>query len=356
MNKKLNKFWRIKRYILTTEGHPHRCSQILNLIRYKFSKKSIILRYDPITLSIASTDRCNLNCDMCHAHSKHIGDFEFKHKSTIDVNFDLFKDFVNKFNKALDITIIGSGEPLLNIDFFKMVDYGTRIMKMNVSTNTNGVLLEKAIIEKIISSRLSQITISVNGDNQEEFHRITGMPIEIYRRIIENINSLVSKKIQTKSKITVGLNFIIDKENYRRIPLIIELCEKLCVDSVYLINFLPTPFPGFTADERCLKDNDIEAMDFINNLKKKKYKVDVVWPVLLDNNKRKICEQHFTTMRLDGDGNIGGCAVMLLNLERNGKYSDKNVWNNRYFKLTRSIFLDHKIDRRPEPCKICSRS
>jgi MoaA/NifB/PqqE/SkfB family radical SAM enzyme len=99
---------------------------------------------------------------------------------------------LNKFNKAIAITLVGSGEPLLNKDFFKMVDYGARIMKMDVSTNTNGILLDKETIEKVVSTRLSIMTISVNGDSEEEFNRMTGMQGELYSKVIEKKTKKIS--------------------------------------------------------------------------------------------------------------------------------------------------------------------
>lgn len=346
----------VKQLVITNERHLRRLGQIVNFLKYRLSKKSILLKYEPITLSIAVTDRCNLNCDMCHAHSKHIGNFEFKHSPTKDVDFNLFKNFVDKFNKALNITMIGSGEPLLNNDFYKMVEYGTRVMKMRVSTNTNGMLLDGETIKKLLRSKLNHITISMNGNNEVEFNRMTGMGRESFKKILENITSLVSEKRKLNSNITIGLNFIIDKENYKKIPLMIILGETLGVDSVNFINFLPTPFPGFTAKERCIQINDIYAINFIDSLKKNKYKVRVVWPNPINLSGRKICEEHFTKLRLDGDGNIGGCTIKLLNLEKNGKYYDKDVWNNEYFQRMRSIFIDTENDRRLEPCRICPNS
>lgn len=343
----------VRGYALTTKGYPRRYDQILNSLKYRFSKKSTIVKYQPTTLSVAATSRCNTHCDMCHEHSRYIGDFEFRARPTKDVDFTLFKDFVNKFNKALAISIIGSGEPLLNKDFFGMVDYSARVMRMNVSTTTNGTLLDEETIEKIISGGLSSIDISVDGDNEEEFNRMTGMPKEDYREKLKNIKCLVSKKKEANTRLDIILSFIIDKENYKRMPSMIRLGEKLSVDSVAFSNFLPAPFPGFTAEERCITTDDTDATNLINNLKNNKYKVRVALPIPLNFKKRKICPSHFTTLRVDGDGNIGGCAGMLLNLEKNGKYYDKEVWNNEYFQKMRGIFLDLKNDRRLEPCRVC---
>jgi MoaA/NifB/PqqE/SkfB family radical SAM enzyme len=342
--------------ILTKDGYPRHSGQILNLISYRFYKKSARLKSQPLTLGLAITDTCNLKCNMCHAHSKHIGDFDHKHKPTKDIDFKMYTKILNKFNKAIAITLVGSGEPLLNKDFFKMVDYGARIMKMDVSTNTNGILLDKETIEKVVSTRLSIMTISVNGDSEEEFNRMTGMQGELYSKVIENIKNLVLRKKQKKSQIIIDLHFIIDKENWKKMPAMIKLCEDLDVNMVSFSNFLPSPFKGYNAEERCLTVNDTQAVDFINNLKNNEFKIRVNFPTPINFFKRKICEDHFTKLRIDGDGNVGGCSTMLLNLEKNGKYYDKQVWNNEYFQRMRRIFMDFENDRRLEPCMNCPSS
>jgi len=48
---------------------PHTFGQKWNYIKYGFSKKSEVLSYDPVTISIVGTTRCTLSCDMCPTHS-----------------------------------------------------------------------------------------------------------------------------------------------------------------------------------------------------------------------------------------------------------------------------------------------
>jgi len=151
----------------------------------------------------------------------------------------------------------------------------------------------------------------------------------------------------------IELHFIIDKENWKKIPAMIRLCEELNVDVATFANFLPSPFNGYTVEERCITIDDMQAVKFIDNLKNKQYNIRVNFPIPINFNERKICNSHFTNLRVDGDGYVGGCSTMLLNLENNGKYYDKDVWNNEYFQRMRSIFLDFKNDRRLEPCKNC---
>src|SRR3990172_4794259 len=134
--------------------------QIINYLKYKYFGKSEYLRYLPIHLSVSSTDRCNLKCDFCHVHSPNVGDFDFKHDPCPDINIKMFKEIIDRFKHAVSVSIIGSGEPLLNKDFYKMVQYAKK-MRMLVRTSTNGIF-PKNHLDELINSGLYEVEISLN--------------------------------------------------------------------------------------------------------------------------------------------------------------------------------------------------
>ena len=98
--------------------------QKMNYIRYRLSGRAPRLRYRPITVSVVATTRCTLSCDMCPTHSRIVpGDYSHNQTVAKDMNFELFKKVIGRFREALSVHIIGAGEPMLNKDFFKMVEY-----------------------------------------------------------------------------------------------------------------------------------------------------------------------------------------------------------------------------------------
>ncbi|CEG13777.1 hypothetical protein MSIBF_A480001 [groundwater metagenome] len=292
----------------------HTVGQCINLLKYKLSKKTIILNYDPLSLSIAATDRCNFQCYMCQTHSKNIGDFPFKHKPCKDMDFDLFKKIIDKFRNATSVSIVGTGEPLLNKDLFRMIKYAKNVRKMKVTTVSNGSF-DLHLIDKILTSGLDSISISLNGHNSNEFERMTKMDKK-FEVIVNNIKLLVERRNMLKINLNISCSFIVDQINYKNIPDMLKISTKLGIDHANFGNFLPSPFPGFTLEERCLTNNNKEAINFLSQLNISKYPLIVRLPQVLDiSGKWRLCESHFTTLRVDGDGNIGGCGTMLLNLK-----------------------------------------
>ena len=108
----------MKQIIKMVVSH-HTVSQKINFLRHKFAHRKEILKYDPVTISIVATGRCTLSCDMCPTHSSKVPrDYPNIQNNIRDMNFEMFKHIIDKFRNAVTIQIIGSGEPLLNHDFF----------------------------------------------------------------------------------------------------------------------------------------------------------------------------------------------------------------------------------------------
>ena len=333
----------------------HTIGQKINYLKYLFSGKGEVLSYDPITISIVGTTRCTLSCDMCPTHSGRVPeDYPHKQKNVKDIDFEMFKDIINRFKNALTVHIIGSGEPLLNKDFFRMVEYAAG-KKMAVKTFSNGTTI-KNNIDIILNSRLDGITVSLNGHDPKEFKRMTGMDEKIYSEIYDMTRILVDKKKKRNPRLKVKLSFIIDKRNYKYIPEMVDTGIKLGADHIFFCNFLAAPYNGLSADERALTA-DARLMDELGAIFRKyppEVRKRLTPPVLIDKSmERNNCQSHFSQIRFDGDGNVSSCSMMLLNMSGNGNYKDAGVWNNNFFVDMRKRFLSDNAGLIPEPCVVC---
>jgi MoaA/NifB/PqqE/SkfB family radical SAM enzyme len=343
------------RNIINTVLADHTFPQKGNYLKYLLSNRAEVLSYDPVTISIVATSRCTLSCDMCPTHSSRVpSDYKHAQQDIKDMDLASFREIIDRFRNATTVHIIGSGEPLLNKDFFVMVDYAAS-RKMVVKTFSNGTTVLDNI-DNILNSRLDGITISINGHDAEEFSRMTGMDGNVYSSIYEAVSSLVSQKRQRGSPIKVKLSFIIDRHNYKAIPDMIAAGLKLGVDHMFFCNFLSAPFDGLRADQRALMDagvikEEIVAMfaSYPPAVRKK-----LTPPVLIDANMgRNECDTHFSQIRFDGAGNVSSCSMMLLNMAGHGSYKDEGVWNNEFFRDMRRRFLSSDGSLVPEPCKVC---
>lgn len=332
----------------------HTIPHIWNTFRSVTAKKTCILKYNPISLGIYVTDRCTLQCNMCHAHSPNRPlNNPYRHEPCEDMSFSKFKQIANKFRCAISLSLVGTGEPFLNEDIFDMIKYGANL-HMQVGVITNGTILDDKI-DKIINSPLRSISISLNGYNAEEFCRMTENPEQFYYDIVRNISNLVEKrKKKNKQHPEIGMSYIAYKENYKYIPNIVNLADELGVDSLQFHNLLPIDIPGFTKDQ-CLYEGDQEVIEVISSVDKPKSKLRVIMPVLLQSTiTERRCSGYFHSIRVDSRGSVTACHAVIQASEKYGNvFSDKDVWNNEYFRNMRGMFLDKSIPLL-ECCKTCS--
>ena len=333
----------------------HTAAQKLNYLKFITSKRLEEAAYDPVTISIVATTSCTLSCDMCPTHSARVPrDYSHIQKNVKDIDIRMFREIIDRFRNATTVHIIGSGEPLLNKDFFKMVDYAAE-RKMAVKTFSNGTVIRENI-DNILSSRLDGITISINGHDAKEFRRMTGMDEAVYSGIYDATERLISEKAKRRSPVKVKLSFIIDKYNYRSIPAMVETTIKLGADHAFFCSFLPSPYSGLSHDERVLTagegvKDELNAIfggypPFIRKI--------LTPPALVDAKMRKnLCEAHFSQIRFDGDGNVSSCSMMLLDMRGHGRYDDEGVWNNDFFRKMRRAFLSGDGPALPEACRVC---
>ncbi len=334
----------------------HSLSQKMNYLKSVLSRRQEILNYDPLTISIVATSRCTLNCDMCPTHSRLIPkDYPHLQDETRDITFETFKEVVDKFHNALNVHIIGSGEPLLNKDFFKMVEYGA-LKKMKVKTFSNGTTIGDNI-ERIVKSPLAGITISLNGHSEDEFSRMTGCPGHLYRKIQDAAGKLIRARNESGSRVKINFSFIIDKTNYRDIASMIETGLRLGADFIFLCTFLPAPYDGFRPEERMIFTDDEAALSWLKELRAslgQKISRRVSFPAAIDRDAgMNRCPTHFTQIRVDGEGRISSCSIMLLNMSGHGRFSDEDVWNNGFFRDMRRKFIANDKNLLADPCRVC---
>lgn len=336
---------------------PFTLAQKLNYARYIFSVKKESLAYKPVILSVVATGKCTLSCDMCPTHSEIIPkDYKYIQKTTGDITFETFKKVVDRFPKAMTVSIIGSGEPLLNPDFFKIVEYAAKKYKMTVKTFTNGTKL-KENIKKLINSPLDGITVSLNSHNGQDYKRLTGMDEAVYPNICDATKELISARNAASSPLKVKVSFIVDRENYVNINDMIEKAGLLGADTIFLCNFLPSPYKGFTPEERAIFFDDNDIRSYLETCKKNlsaELIKKVKWPLLISKSSSGFkCDCHFSQLRVDGEGNIGSCSMMLLNMDGNGNIDDPEVWNNDFFKKMRRNFMSGDVKKLDEQCIYC---
>jgi MoaA/NifB/PqqE/SkfB family radical SAM enzyme len=338
-------------------NEPFTARQKANYLKYLQHEPGTTVDYEPIRMSLVSTGQCNLKCVMCHTHSPQLTDkYAFSQEKVGSLTFDLFKQTVDRYDTPLTVDIIGGGEPLLNPDLFKIAEYCAVEKHMIPKTFSNGVVLDK-FIDKLLNSHLAGITVSLNSHDAAEYHRLTDQGEATFDKIKRNIQKLVAARNARRSKFQVKLSFILDRENAVHVSEMLDLARELEADKVFLCNFLHTPFANGHSDDRSIF---VDHQDIIAGIQKAIdaqpawFRKRVMPPPVLERwpVAKKRCDVHHTQLRVDANGDVNSCSMMLLRMKGHGHIMDDGLWNNKFFMGMRRMFLDDKAPL-PEPCRFC---
>jgi len=135
----------------TTTGLEKRKKQ--NIVLEFLGRLLFIIPRRPKFAQIEITNSCNLNCKMCPRAQLKV---PYKH-----MDMKIYKKVVDKLEGINTLTLTGWGEPFYYDKIFDCITYAKK-KGLKVKLTTNGVLINDAKINKIISSGLDDITFSID--------------------------------------------------------------------------------------------------------------------------------------------------------------------------------------------------
>ncbi|HJO47785.1 MAG TPA: radical SAM protein, partial [Candidatus Scalindua sp.] len=163
--------------------------------KIQFSICSTNLYYFPAKITIESGNICNLRCPLCPTGQKDAS------ASKGLLSFSDFKKIIDEIGKnLLLIRLYNWGEPLLNKELIKMVEYANKHrIAVKISTNLS-FPIEDAQAEALINANLQKIYISCDGASNSTYpkYHIDGD----FNRVMSNMNLLLKKKRQLRNNYT----------------------------------------------------------------------------------------------------------------------------------------------------------
>lgn len=159
---------------------------------------------------------CNLRCPECATGTKKI------RRPNSFLTFDNFKIIAGKIAPYAEYAFLHCwGEPLLNPDIIKIINYGQTLFPTQISTNGQNITPELA--DQLILSK-TDICISLDGMTQEtyEMYRVGGKIQKVFDAI--DMFQDAQKKYDVKKPLQV--QFMVFKHNEHQIKEFRAYCEK----------------------------------------------------------------------------------------------------------------------------------
>ncbi len=189
----------------------------------KYGPTKPFTSYSPFLVVWNVTKVCNLRCKHCYETAGVPPADELNKREALKA--------VDKMAKAgVAYIALSGGEPLMRRDFWNIVN---RIRKndMAFSIATNGILLTKQIAKKLKDLDCLYIQISLDGAKSSTHNKFRGA--NVFKKTIQGIKNAVD------SGLCVGIATTVTKLNYKEVPKIIDLAEKLGAKIFMHYNFIP---------------------------------------------------------------------------------------------------------------------
>ncbi len=176
----------------------------------------------PIYIEAAPAGGCNQRCIFCGL------DYTGHRPSFID--FRCWERFTQEAKEkgVKSILLSGEGEPLLNKDIDKFVESAYQ-NGLDVAIATNGVLFTSPLCEKCLPY-LTWLRISLDAGSPDVYSLVHRVDKKEFNTVVHNVATAVKYKRANNYQVTIGIQFLLLKENYEDVEKATVLAKEIGVD------------------------------------------------------------------------------------------------------------------------------
>jgi len=134
----------------------------------------------PVVYRIEMTNPCTLNCRMCWR----LEELKAKGAAPGEMRLESLRENVDQIRSVYLIRLFGPGEPLFHGDLLEMIGLCPEKGVRQISITTNGLLLSGERQRALVSSRLTELRVSINGPYPQTYRKIRNGGLEL---AVENV-------------------------------------------------------------------------------------------------------------------------------------------------------------------------
>jgi MoaA/NifB/PqqE/SkfB family radical SAM enzyme len=180
-----------------------------------------VVRSRPTWITLETSAICNFRCVQCPRENPG----RTFHENQMD--YSIFSKIDRYLPYLSTLQLHGLGEPLFTGVFWQIIaEPLTR--DINLSVNSNGTLLTERNVNRLLSSELNLINISLDAATGPTYRKIRGGNFD---KVITGIKRLIARRKELDAtRLQVWVNMTLMLENIRELPLFIDLACDLEVD------------------------------------------------------------------------------------------------------------------------------
>ncbi len=300
-------------------------SEIVNKTTNRFGIKGGAEDF-PLMVVVAVSYVCNAKCPACPYTQSEIRnsyrDVLFMSAST----FMLIAGEVGRHKAFLRIT--GGGEPLLHSQMISLIEYA-KSKEVKVGLITNGSLLTKPTVDRLLDAGTDAIEISADAADGETYIKVRkGLDFD---KLVQNVEYLVSHRNLMSSGTKIIVSVIDQEVVHDKLDSIITFWKNIGVDNIQVRKYLTWGIGDSS------KSGDQTPY----------------MPV--DEAVRTPCPFPFERLNIDSRGKIEFCGFDIAGETDFGNVNNvtiESVWKDNKFNQWRRLLLEGKYEE-IEICKKC---
>jgi MoaA/NifB/PqqE/SkfB family radical SAM enzyme len=187
----------------------------------------------PLHLELDICDRCNVDCYFCNAM-----DVRTRDQVPLERVVEIVDDAVG--NGLRSVRFAGGGDPLFHREIDRVIDHVHSRGLVIDNITSNGLGLSPAVASRLVEGKTREILISLNAADAADYARMMQVKPAIFDKILENIRHLVAIRGDAAHPCLV-IQFLLDRQNYRRLPDMYALGRGLRADVIAVNLVLEIP-------------------------------------------------------------------------------------------------------------------
>ncbi|MCQ8904022.1 MAG: radical SAM protein [Methanothrix sp.] len=170
-----------------------------------------------------STGACNLSCSYCRASAEPV-------PSADELSTDEIKGLIREIAPLGAMLIISGGEPLLREDVFEVARYAADC-GVRASLASNGTLITPEIVDRILLSGISRVSISLDGARAETNDATRGRGS--FDLALRGMRAL-------SGRVEFQINMTVTPGNVDELDPLLDLAEREGAAAVHIFFMVPT--------------------------------------------------------------------------------------------------------------------
>lgn len=289
------------------------------------------MRAQLVEMCFEITGACPMSC--LHCSSFEIGQNRFDMRALVPLEKikEVVQDFRNLGGQVLQIS---GGEPLLHPEIFEAICFAKRA-GLEVRLYTSGLLglrandihpLDSDFAARLKESGLDRVIFNLQGGTADTHENITKTP--------RSFGFCLSSIVACKSlDLWVGIHFVPMKPNQMELEKVIALAERLCVDEVGILRFVPQGRGEYYRRRLELSPEEMRSLGkriLAIQLRCKKLRIRTGSPMNflqeIDQGYQPVeCAAGRSTCNITADGNIVPCPAF----KKVGGFTVGNIYDER---------------------------